>query len=80
MINNKSQLTKLFTLLGISLIISVILISALWYSVDDVDNSFQLEFPANESTVPNHFTNLNVTINITGGLDIKIFANDNAQD
>ena len=75
LINQKSQTKKIFTLIVFSIIVSAILISAIWYSVGDVANSFELTFPLNESSVPNHFTLLNVTVNETGSLDIKIFLN-----
>ena len=77
MVNNKSQTNKISTLFLVSLVLGVVLISAIFYSVGDVANSFEPTFPENASTVPNHFTLLNVTVNITGELDVRIFANSN---
>jgi len=57
--------------------LSIFLIMAMWYNVNDIP-SFELTYPSNSSTVPNHWTNLNVSVNETGNLDIKIFANSNS--
>ena len=75
--NKKAQLKKLPILLTLTIVLGVILVSAIFYLVGDVANSFEPTFPLNESTVPNHFTLLNVTVNITGNLDVRIFANSN---
>jgi len=79
---NKQAKNNLLTIIGfilvVSLIYGVVIVSATWYSVNDVANSFEPTSPANASTVPNHYTNLNVTVNTTGNLDIKIFANSNS--
>ncbi len=73
---NKSQTNKISTLFLVSLILGVVLVMAINYEVNGIP-SFEPTSPANGSTVPNHFTLLNVTVNITGNLDVKIFANSN---
>jgi len=73
----KSQSKKITTLFLISLIFGISLILATWYSTGTVSNSFEPTSPLNASTVPNHWATLNVSVNTTGNLDIKIFANSN---
>jgi len=73
----KAQLKRLMTLGLFIMIGCLVLVMATWYSVGDVTNSFQLEYPLNDSTVPNHYTNLNVSVNETGNLKVLIFANEN---